>query len=171
MKRINYNSPTFSIVFTVLALLCLLSLHLQLTSALRLHDIKKFTADNIEKRSPLLDILVGRRTEGNAATSIKGSGEEKSPLTDLAQSLIGKETSNRNLYIKILKLFFNLFMDIVMDRMETDFRREDTSSIQPLVKLLTPQTTQFTLPQSPAYERQAHTMIKRKNVYSNAHTF
>jgi hypothetical protein len=46
---------------------------------------------------------------------------------DIAHALIGKGDSNNSIYIKLFKLLFNLFMDIVMDRMA---KREDTAADQ-----------------------------------------
>lgn len=127
------SSILLSVTFTVTILLVFS--YINTASALRLSNLKTFTESKplIEGRS-LLDLLLGSANEGNAATSVKVSNSvpEKTsatPVLDLAQSLIGKDNGNANLYLKIFKLIFNLFMDAMMDRMDLlDLRRED---IQP----------------------------------------
>ena len=124
------------------------------SNALRLSDLKSLSdPKGIEGRS-LLDLLLGSATEGNAATSVKVSSsapEKNSPVIDLAQSLIGKDNVNTNLYIKIFKLIFNLFMDMMMDRMDLDLRREDFQQT-PMVSFLR-HPKNVLLKRSPIFER------------------
>lgn len=114
----------------------------------------------IEGRS-LLDLLIGGSSVGNAATSVKGS-TSPFPLLDLAQTLLGKgDSMNSKLYMKVLKLIFNLFMDVMADRMDEGTRREDISPLA-LSSLL---RSKFSLNNSPVHERQVESILKRQRMY------
>ena len=71
----------------------------------------------------------------SAPSSSSAPEKQSSSLIDLATTLIGKGDGSNALYLKLLKLLLNLFMDVMLDRMGSD-RREDTGKINPLNTLL-----------------------------------
>lgn len=143
------------ILYLTTFVLCI-SFALNKVNGQRTSSVKPFSHSSsiVEGRS-LLDLLLGGSSEGNAATSIKGSS---SPVLDLAQSLIGKDNGNTNLYVKILKLIFNLFMDVMMDRMDIGMRREDITP-SPFLNLLRPK---YILKKSPVFGRPIESMLERR---------
>lgn len=96
----------------------------------------------------LLDLVTNGQVSGGAAASpassvlsaLSGGGEkDKLSIIDMAQTFLQKGDMN-NLYIKLFKIFLNLFMDVMMDRMIGSKRREDVfpallehTSFQPYV--------------------------------------
>lgn len=81
----------------------------------------------------LLSLLKPSRSSANAASSLGSNTassssatstiEKATGLLELAQALVGKgDGGSSSLYIRLLKLVLNLFMDFMMDRMD---RRED----------------------------------------------
>ena len=127
------------------------------STALRLSDIKSLTGSKDEGRSLLLDLLLGLTSEESAPKPVKVSNSpssgtiKNSPVLDLAQSLIGKDTNvNNNLYIKIFKFIFNLVMDVMMDRMDVNLRRED---VQRSLFLDILRNKNIMLKRSPNFER------------------
>ena len=131
------------------------------SSASTLSSIRPVTQARpvVEGRS-LLDFLLGGPSDGNSATSLKGPSTSSSPIIDLATALLGKDNVNTKLYIKIFKLIFNLFMDVMADRMDEAKRREDISpSSFNLFK------SKFILKEAPLYERQAQSILKRQQMY------
>lgn len=154
-------------VFTATIVICLLSSFTSATSPASTSstNVKPFIQSNPMEGRSLLDLLLGGSSEGNAATSVKGSSSgEKNPLAELAQSLIGKDNGNANLYIKIFKLILNLFMDVMMDRMDVDKRREDISP-SPILSLLRPKNFILKRSSSSPFERPVESMVERQRVF------
>ena len=115
----NRQSLVLFCVLLVTSILCLL---------IPTHAVT-FPDDDALPRS-LLSLLKPSRSSANAASSLGSNAasststiEKATGLLELAQALVGKgDGGSSSLYIRLLKLVLNLFMDFMMDRMD---RRED----------------------------------------------